>query len=286
MGVLKRHSPGCSDIGVRARIWGFFMKSWKLIAAALGGVVASVGFAIPAGAAPAVTVTPNANLVDGQTVHVAASGFAAGATIAIIECEQGAVDANGCDLGTLFTTVSDSSGSVSEDVDVFRLIFTTNSPPAGTDCVTATCVLAVADLNDITQAASQVLSFDPNGPLPTPLVITTNVNGSGNFDKAGNVTVSGVVTCNQPAEVDLETFLTQRAGRAILQADGFNFIECDGPTPFTVTAQPYNGIFRGGTADLELYVNGFTGRQSTFDEIDTTLHLQGGGGTSHGNGHN
>jgi hypothetical protein len=169
-------------------------------------------------------------------------------------------------------------------VQVFRLIFTGNAPE-GVDCAQTTCTIGVADFSDISIAVGIPLSFDPNGPLPTPLQITTTVT-SGQFDKAGNVTVNGVVTCNQPAEVDLEAFLTQRAGRAILQADGYNIVECNGPTPFTVTSQPYNGIFRGGNANLSLYVSGFTGHQSTFDEIDTTLHLSGGtgGGNPHGNG--
>jgi hypothetical protein len=260
------------------------MKSWKLVAAALGGVVASFGLAIPAGAAPVGTVTPSTNLIEGQTVHVAASGFAADASIAIIECEQGALDANGCDLGTLFTTSADSTGHVSEDVQVFRLISTGNSPD-GVDCANSSCVLGVADFSDISVAVGIPLSFDPNGPLPTPLEVSATVK-SGQFDKAGNITVKGVVTCNQAAEVDLEAFLTQRAGRLILQADGYNTVECNGPTPFSVTAQAYNGIFRGGSANLELYVYGFTGHQSTFDEIDTTLHLSGsgGGGPAHGNG--
>jgi hypothetical protein len=265
------------------------MKSWKLVAAALGGVVASFGLAVPAGAAPVGSVTPSTNLTEGETVHVAASGFAPDASIAIIECQQGALDANGCDLGTLFITNADSNGNVSEDVQVFRLIVTGNAPD-GVDCANSSCVMGVADLSDVSIAVGIPLQFDPNGPLPTPLEVTANVT-SGQFDKAGNVTVNGVVTCNQAAEVDLEAFLTQRAGRAILQADGYNIVECNGPTPFSVTAQPYNGIFRGGTANLALYVYGFTGHQSSFDEIDTTLHLSGGtggggagGGNPHGNG--
>ena len=260
------------------------MKSWKLVAAALGGVVASFGLAGPAGAAPVGSVTPSTNLKEGDTVHVTASGFAPDASIAIIECQQGAVDASGCDLGTLFTTSADSNGNVSEDVQVYRLIVTGNAPD-GVDCANSSCTLGVADLSDTSIAVGIPLSFDPNGPLPTPLHVTATVS-SGQFDKAGNVTVTGVVTCNQPAEVDLEAFLTQRAGRAILQADGYDDLQCNGSTPFTVTAQPYNGIFRGGTANLALYVSGFAGHQSTFDEIDTALHLSGGagGGKPHGNG--
>src|SRR5262249_26149506 len=157
------------------------------------------------------------------------------ASIAIIECQQGALDANGCDLGTLFTTVADSSGQVSEDVQVFRLIVTGNAP-AGVDCANASCTIGVADLCDVTGATGVPIAFEPNGPLPTPLVVTAKVNASAQFDKAGNVRVKGVVTCNQAVTVDLEAFLTQRAGRAILQADGFDEIACNGATPFSITA--------------------------------------------------
>ena len=224
---------------------------------------------------PAVTVTPNTDLVDAQQVSVSASGFAANASIAVIECTTGATTQDNCDLSTLLFTSADPSGNVLTDYNVFRVIQPTSVATA-LDCAPSNCVLAVADISDQTQAASTPLSLDASIPPPPTLQITATVDPSGSFDHAGNVTITGTLTCNLPADVSLNAFATQRAGRAILTAEGFGEVPCDGTVPYSLTLNPFNGIFRGGSVSVELDFDAFSGNRDVFGTVNTTVRLHGG----------
>lgn len=58
-------------------------------------------FAAPAAAAPTVTVTPNSELVDGQTVTVNMSGYTQGRRIWVSQCTQNPESRNDCDEDSL-----------------------------------------------------------------------------------------------------------------------------------------------------------------------------------------
>src|SRR5437016_12758771 len=58
-------------------------------------------WAAPASAAVGLTVTPNTNLVDFQTVSVTGTGFPATTGVGLLECQTGAFDLSACDLNTL-----------------------------------------------------------------------------------------------------------------------------------------------------------------------------------------
>jgi hypothetical protein len=240
------------------------------LAAALVGVAAA-----PASAAPAVSVTPNINLVDAQQVSVSASGFAANASIAVIECTTGAVSQDDCDLSTLLFTNADPSGNVLTNYNVFRVIKPASTPVA-LDCAPSNCVLAVADINDQTQAASTPLLFDASIPPPPILQITATVAPSGRFDHAGDVTITGTLTCNLSADVSLDAFASQRVGRTIFTAQGFADAPCDGTVPFTLTLNPFNGIFRGGSIDVQLNFDAFFGNRNVSGTVNATVQLHGG----------
>lgn len=92
---------------------------------------------------PTMTVTPNTGLADRQNVTVTGSGFDSNAFLAIVECPSGATDFGSCDLSTLNVTNADTSGALSVQTSVRRLI----APSGPTlDCaVPATCELVVAD---------------------------------------------------------------------------------------------------------------------------------------------
>jgi hypothetical protein len=251
-------------------------KARSISLAILGGLFA-VGLAAgPASAATAVSVTPNLNLHDGDTVSVSASGFTANASLVVLECNPTATTPDDCDVSTAQFLQADSSGSLTTDYSVFRII-TTNTN--GTiDCAPTNCALGVANINDITENSGQILNFDASIPPPPPLEVTVTLNPTGQFDKAGNVVLTGTATCSEPVDLSLDGFVQQRAGRALLQAEGFNDLPCDGTISFTVVANPYNGIFRGGKAQGTLYWNAFTGTRGVSGEADANLSLKGGGG--------
>ena len=251
------------------------MNRFKLVVCAIGMIVAGgVVAAAPAGAATAVSVTPNSALVDAQEVTVSASGFTANVSLAVLECNVGAISQSDCDLSTLLFTTADGSGSLSTPYNVFRQIFTGNNPN-GIDCAPSNCVLAVANIGDQTEAASAPLNFDPSIPLPPTLQVSATIDPAGSFDKAGNVTITGTVTCNIPADVYLDVSATQRVGRALFHAEGFNEISCDGPTRYSLTAAPFDGIFRGGNATVSLFFNSFSGRRNVSGVVNATVKLHG-----------
>jgi hypothetical protein len=243
--------------------------------AIVAAAVTSGMVAPPAGAAPLVNVTPDSGLVDAQPVSVSASGYTANTQLAVIECTTGAMSQDDCDLSTLQYSNADGSGNLSTTYDVFRVIFPA-SEQAGLDCAPSNCVLIVANIIDQTEAASAALSFDASVPPPPTLQISATINPTGSFDRAGNVTVTGTLTCSLPADVYLQVSAIQRAGRALLHAYGFDEISCDGPTQYSLTATPYDGILRGGNATVEVDYSSFSGRRSVYGSVNATVQLRGG----------
>jgi hypothetical protein len=250
------------------------VKGFRFLAISAVGVLVTVGSASPAGAAALVSVTPNTALVDGQSVSVSASGYTANAGLAVIECTAGATSQNDCDLSTLLFATADGSGNLSTSYGVFREIFPASNP-AGLDCAPSNCVLVVANIADQTEAASAPLAFDASVPLPPTLQLSATIDPTGSFDKAGNVTITGTITCNLPADVTLDAFATQRAGRSLLHAEGFAGVSCDGTTPYSLTLSPYDGIFRGGNATVNLNFDSFFGRRDVFGSVDASVRLKG-----------
>ena len=191
-------------------------------------------WAVPASAASSLVVTPNTDLVDFQTVSATGSGFAANTSVVLLECEATAVDASGCDLGTLTYQNTDGTGSYTADFVVQRLI---NTGAGQVDCAPSLCVLASANF-DATDAASAQLQFDPNVPPQPRLQLDLTVDPKGTVvSKTGVVTVRGTVTCNLPADVYVDVFIQQRAGRVLIQGEAFTEVQCDGTTPWTATGQ-------------------------------------------------
>jgi hypothetical protein len=256
------------------------MRRARFISAAILGGLCAVGLvAGPASAATAVSVTPNVNLHDGDLVTVDASGFTANADLAVIQCDTTATSIDNCDVSTALFTVADGGGNLNTGYNVFRTINTTAD--GNLDCAPANCVLAVANIDNpdpSTEANGQVLNFDASVPPPPPLTVDVTVNSTASFDKAGNVTITGTANCSQPVDLFLDGFVQQRAGRAIFAGEGFNDIPCNGPTSFTVVANPYNGIFRGGNASLILNWDASTGTRDVSGETDAVLSLHGGNG--------
>ena len=251
------------------------MKGFKFVVVSTIGALLTLGLvAGPAGAAPLVSVTPNAGLLDADQVSVSASGYTPDALLAVIECTTAATSQDDCDLSTVAFANADGSGNLSTTYAVFREIFPATNPD-GLDCAPSNCLLVVANISDQTEATGAQLSFDPTIPLPPHLEITATIDRAGSFDHAGNVTISGTITCNIPADVELYVSLTQRVGRVILHADGYTDISCDGTTRYSLTAAPYDGIFRGGNATVQLDFSSFSGRRYVFGTVNATVRLHG-----------
>ena len=123
-----------------------------------------------ASAAGTMTVTPATGLIDGQSVHVVASGLAANAGAYMEQCVTGH-GIEGCDQSSTTFHPTDGSGAFTADVDVITIIHTS----IGTiDCRTNAepCVLGASTSGGPDGAVWADLGFDPSGPLLPPPVVT------------------------------------------------------------------------------------------------------------------
>jgi hypothetical protein len=105
------------------------------------------------------------------------------------------------------------------------------------------------------------LSIDPTGSV---------------LPSTGAATVSGFVTCNKPAFVDLSGSLRQRAGRGFITGVFSLSLQCDGATRWSATVASDSGPFAGGSADvlLSAFASNTEG-ESASAQASATVRLQG-----------
>ena len=115
---------------------------------------------------------------------------------------------------------------------------------------------------------------------PPPLAIDVKIDPVGAVvAKTGDVSISGTVTCNKPAFVDLSGDLQQRAGRVIIQGYFSGFVACTGQTPWTApwtaTMAGENGIFKGGWAGVSVNAFAFMPGELASDQASASVQLRG-----------
>jgi hypothetical protein len=240
----------------------------------VAAIAMTLVWAVPASAASALVVTPNTDLVDFQSVTVAGSGFPADTQLAVVQCTVGATDPlTQCDLTFLQFPLSDGNGDYSTSFTVQRLI---NTSAGQVDCAPSNCEVFSSEL-DLGSPASALLQFDPNVPPQPRLELTLTVDPKGTIvSKTGEVTVTGTVSCSLPADVFIDVAIQQRAGRVLIQGEAFGDVQCDGTTAWSATGQGFNGIFKGGSAQVDAIADGSNGPQSAFTETFATIKLSGG----------
>ena len=174
-------------------------KSWK---AAVDAAGAPADPAVPtppvptptlarsaARAAAAVTatlsVTPDTNLVRGQSASVTGTGLGT-QRVYVLECIAGEILSYNCNSRSMQPVVPDAGGAISTTAAMHRVIAGSTGP---VDCAAAigTCELVIASLNG-TVLARHALGFDPNAAPPTPTVTVTPATG---LTSGQAVTVSG-----------------------------------------------------------------------------------------------
>jgi hypothetical protein len=256
------------------------MRGVRQLARAVA-VVAVVGSAIvvtagEAWAAPAVTVSPDTDLVDLQEVSVDGEGFTPLAFVGIVQCEAAAATPDGCDLSNVATTDVDAAGAFTGALFTVRRIITTANG-GDIDCASAPCIVVAANAADFGESVGAPVSFDPNVP-PTPdLVVEVTIDTTGTVvSKTGLVTLTGTLTCNGPAYGYMEVFARQRAGRVFIDGGGFVEIECDTTTTtWTIPAVGGNGIFKAGTITVQAFSFVTDGTQEDSDSEVATVRLRG-----------
>ena len=140
---------------------------------------------LSAAAAATLSVTPDTNLVRGQSVAVTGTGLGT-QRVYLLECSAGEVLVYNCNTRSLQNVVPDGSGTISTTVAMHRVISGTSGP---VDCATAlgACELVAATTN-ATILARHALGFDPNAAPPTPKITVTPATG---LTSGQAITVSG-----------------------------------------------------------------------------------------------
>jgi hypothetical protein len=125
------------------------------------------------------------------------------------------------------------------------------------------------------QGGNLVFNLD-EGPPPLELALTVSTRGTVNA-RTGVATITGTVSCNQPALVDVFADVQQRVGRTILNGFFDTGVSCDGLTNWQVNVSASNGLFVAGqvtvsaAADAEDPVTG----DFVTDRATATVRLRG-----------
>ncbi len=176
-----------------------------VLAMAVPIVALSPGIAAAGG--PAMVVTPNTGLVDGQTISVVATGVDPNATLVFTQCGSAALKiftgqlppdinpADGCNAQRNTILYSDSQGVVAGTLAVNSVMSTAVGPD---DCRTDSCFVALFVLHGSGGPLIQSLSFDrgPVPPSPPPVQTTPSSPGA-----LGTASTGSSVTISVPAGV-------------------------------------------------------------------------------------
>ena len=107
------------------------------------------------------------------------------------------------------------------------------------------------------------------------LNLALTINPSGSVDaKTGLATISGTVSCAEPASGFLDGRVQQRIGRTLITGFFFTEFECDGVTPWQVQVSAENGLFTGGQVQVSVAAVA-SDRDAT--EANVTVRLKGKG---------
>jgi hypothetical protein len=127
---------------------------------------------VPPPPPPSLTVTPDTDLLDGDTVRVVGEGFEPDGFVGIGQCPTSTLDpVYGCPYGGGPGTPTDGDGTFEVDVVVDRLLYPLDGSTV--DCADPdACVLFARDFLAYGITTSAPLAFDASVPPPPPPAIT------------------------------------------------------------------------------------------------------------------
>ena len=136
------------------------------------GATASIQFdgSVPPPPPPSVTVTPNTDLLDGDTVTVTGADFTPDATVVVLQCTVDASDPAGCNTSNVLLVQTDGSGGVNADLVVDRILYIGGQT---VDCADiGACTVSIGELPEGYPSAAAAIQFDPSVPPPPPPTLT------------------------------------------------------------------------------------------------------------------
>jgi hypothetical protein len=224
------------------------MRPNRLVSCCLAIAGMLIGVAGPAAAAdaPTISVTPNQNLGDAQSVLVSATGLAPRSLMAVVECGTVVVSPATCDLNTVDFVDTDDAGAYSNFAFTVQRVLSD-----GTDCaLNGGCYIATQEGTGAGQSANTLITFDPAIP---PFEFAVRIDKTLNVNEKGVVAVTGTVKCHNvgaDVAVEVDPTVIQVVKRVIFFANGFANVTCsaEGSVPFRATVRPANGLYGPGPA--------------------------------------
>lgn len=123
------------------------------------GLVVAVGLTA-CNTGPAVSVTPNTGLVDGQVVTVTGSGYAPNSSVGMVQCVAGADSIDDCDGRTATSHSADANGGYVKPLTVYKVI--RHNIDETTDCsVPGNCIVAGVYIHGFQGLATAPITFAP-----------------------------------------------------------------------------------------------------------------------------
>jgi hypothetical protein len=237
-----------------------------------GPSASAAGDTVERPAALALVVTPSTMLLDQQTVTVEGSGYAAGASVYVLQCVSG-LGVEGCDQSALAVVTTEPDGTFSVPVVVSRLLKLNGEV---TDCaVEGACVIGAGP--DVDTYASSPIQFDPDQPLPPePSIVAepdtglvdrqlVTVTGS-NFDSPGVAVLqclAGAIDPGSCATVDARFTSVDDTGGFVLDfpvrrilATPAGTVDCAVADACAVAATEVPGLFSLVLAPIAFDPNG------------------------------
>ena len=122
------------------------------------------------------------------------------------------------------------------------------------------------------------LNVQQAGP---PLEAQVSVDSRATVDRFGTATLTGTISCNQPATGNMYVVLRQYfANRVLISGEAFSPLSCTPPgSAFEVSVAAFNGRFSAGKAQVDVFwdVCSPTAAECTSGNVTTNLTLRRGG---------
>lgn len=210
-------------------------------------------------AAPVLSASPDAMLVDGQAITVTASGYPLNHSLDLVQCVQD----QGCDFSNLQVLFSGDTGGYTATFLVRRIMRLDGGVQV--DCAALqNCILVSLDITDLSTGAQTGIGFDPNAPFQPPLRFRIAPDATGHVQVAKGVArVTGTVHCNQPVDIGADMLLEQVWHGQIFTSEVFTDILCTHDGRFSVVFRPFNGLFGSGAAKVR--ISAFGNTSSSYD---------------------
>jgi len=174
-----------------------------------------------------ITVDPEADIVDGDTLTVTGSGFRPDAVVELHPCVEDASPPAGCDYAKRVNTVADGSGAFVATVPAHQFLYGT-----GVDCRLSQCVVGAGEAVDVPGTfVTAPISFEPTVPVIAPW-ISSVVEG----DAGGTTVVDVPVMLSEPTSAEVtvqwEVLTMPLVDPALIATPGVDFVDASGQVTF------------------------------------------------------